>query len=277
MGITLHPFVAVPFALGIRYLIQVCSNLFAKKEKNTHQNEEKGNLSITMILFLAFLILNQLYLFNNWMNFREEIITEKCQTPPQNVTLEECQNSFGAYSDFGSLIFDQCNCTKQFDLTGENVCINTDPVYNIENFLDIISSKATSYLLLAYALLMILFHIVECSTPCLPTSIPLDIFVLGPSFQQRMNEHHGPYKINEYSSSIIKVSTFKRTRNYIKSVLYKIDVLYLVVAIVSIVAIYCSIFSFEGFYSWKQFRCNPGFYDALPDPDILMCLSKFIR
>merc|ERR1739848_743084 len=121
---------------------------------------------------------------------------------------------------------------------------------------------------------MILFHIVECSTPCLPTSIPLDIFVLGPSFQQRMNEHQRPSKINEYSARIIKESILKRTRNYLKSMFYKIDMLYLIVAIVSIVAIYCSIFSFEGFYSWKQFRCNPGFYDAHhSDPDILMCLK----
>ena len=52
---------------------------------------------------------------------------------------------------------------------------------------------------------------------------------------------------------------------------------YLVVSIVFIVGIYCSVFGFEGFYNWKQFRCNPGFYDALPDPDIIMCLSKFIR
>ena len=277
MGITLHPFVAVPFAVGVNYLLQICSNLFAGKENNVHKNQEKRNLSFSIILFIAFLTLNQLYLFNNWMNFREEVITQKCQPPPQNVTLEDCHKSFGAYSEFGSLLFDQCNCTAQFELTGdENVCVNTDPVYNIENFLDLVSSKATSYLLLGYALSLILLHFVEYSTPCLSPSIPLDIFILGPSFEQRINEQECS-KNNELSSNIIKLSTRNRTWNYLKSVSCRIDMFYLVVSIVFIVGIYCSVFGFEGFYNWKQFRCNPGFYDALPDPDIIMCLSKFIR
>ena len=95
-----------------------------------------------MITYLALLTLNQMYFFNKWISVRNNAIDEKCSGPNSvfNGTAEECENSFGATNEFGSQLFDQCNCTLE-ETGDEFACVNTDPLYNIEDFLDIIPSE----------------------------------------------------------------------------------------------------------------------------------------
>ena len=202
MGIPLHPLFVIPMI--------VVGGYFQISITNPSKNHKRKILSMTMITYFAFLTLNQIYLFNHWLNFRDDAIYEKCSGPDSvfNGTLEECENSFGTTNEFGSQLFNQCNCS--FEETGDEfACVNTDPLYNIEDFLDLIPSEATPYILLGYAFLMILYYFFGCTVPFLPATIPMSTFILGPSFQNKI-ENDQKTNINEPTgcSSITYICIF---------------------------------------------------------------------
>ena len=140
-----------------------------------------------MVLYLGLSTLCQIYLFTYWISFREQVIEENClgnSTVYNSTIYDNCKKQFEANFGFGSELFDQCNCTILNESEEENSCINITPLYNIENLLDLIPSNNIPFIMLAYALLMILIFIVEYSKPSLHPPIPMETFMLWPYFHK---------------------------------------------------------------------------------------------
>ena len=140
-----------------------------------------------MVLYLGLSTLCQIYLFKYWISFREQVIDEHClgnSTEYNSTDYDNCKKQFGANFEFGSELFDQCNCTILEESGEEDACIDSNPLYDIENLLDLIPSNDISFIMLAYALLMIFIFVIEYAKPSLPPPIPLETFILWPYFQK---------------------------------------------------------------------------------------------
>ena len=122
MAIMCHPIITIPFA--------VCTKWFCKVTK-----EKLGRkLSFTMTLYLCFIFTSQFYLFSEWVDFRTKVINEKCEVNEMNITREKCEEGFVTRHEFGSKLYDQCDC-KADECVNLIVTENKDNIEEALNFL----------------------------------------------------------------------------------------------------------------------------------------------
>ena len=154
-----------------------CKNKLWHRLKNTR---------MTMVLYLGLSTLCQIYLFTNWISFREQVIAENClgNSTFNSTEYDNCKKQFRDDFEFRGERFDQCNCSILEESGEEDACIDVTPLYNIENLLDLIPSNNIPLIMLSYALLMILIFIFEYSISSLPPPIPMETFMLWPLFQK---------------------------------------------------------------------------------------------
>ena len=179
MGVMLHPIIAVSAALSAKRLHKIAPCFYINKMNS-------------MIVYLGFIVLNQMYLYITWEYFREEKITENCK----NTTLSpiDCANSFKTANSYRSLLYNQCDC-KKLSRSGEDSCVNPDN--DRRNILedDVLSMipQDTKYIhsvLIGCIFLSIILHILQNLMQCLrlPLSVPMHEFILfnrviGPSLK----------------------------------------------------------------------------------------------
>ena len=177
-------FYDVVYEWSLRHLIKNILDLFGYcKNKLWHRLK---NTRMTMVLYLGFSTLCQIYLFTNWISFREQVIAENClgNSTFNGTEYDNCKKQFRDNFEFRGERFDQCNCSILEESGEEDACIDVTPLYNIENLLDLIPSNNIPLILLSYALLMILIFIFEYSISSLPPPIPMETFMLWPYFQK---------------------------------------------------------------------------------------------
>ena len=161
---------------------------------------------MTMVLYLGLSTLCQIYLFTYWISFREQVIHENClgnSFEYNSTDYDNCKKQFGANFEFGSELFNQCNCTILNESGEENSCIDINPLYNIENLLDLIPSNNIPFIMLAYALLMIMIFIVEYAKPILQPPIPMETFMLWPYFQKGRDSFLGFLTQFQYATFLL--------------------------------------------------------------------------
>ena len=89
-----------------------------------------------MSLYLCFIFASQFYLFVEWVDFRTKVINEKCEVNEMNITREKCEEGFVTRHEFGSKLYDQCDCIA-------DECVNpivTESKDNIEEALNYLHS-----------------------------------------------------------------------------------------------------------------------------------------
>ena len=78
MGVMLHPLIAIPLAQCSKMFCKIAHDLCIKKFKNKF-NTKTCSLSMSIILYMGLISLNQMYLFSMWVRFREDKINENCK------------------------------------------------------------------------------------------------------------------------------------------------------------------------------------------------------
>ena len=288
MGVMLHPLIAIPLAQCSKMFCKISYDLCIKKVKNK-VNAKTCRLSISIILYMGLISLNQMYLFSMWVRFREDKINENCN----NSTLSdiECANSFKTSNSYGSFSYDQCDCKEESE-NGEDACVNTDNTSDtfLEDIFSTIPPDYIPFILLGYTIILIIFHIIQNCVPCLrlPNSVPMDEFFLVQSCQAEVENDSEDFDGNNYGSMRNEYNNTKNMDNTNKKLnqrklskkgkqnsKHKIfKTLSIVVALIFLVSLYSSVFIFyPALYEWKV-SCNEGFYDIHPESDILKCTGN---
>ena len=120
MAIMCHPIITIPFAVCTKWLCKVTIEKLRRK------------FSFTMSLYLCFIFASQFYLFIEWVDFRTKVINEKCEVNEMNITREKCEEGFVTRHEFGSKLYNQCDCIA-------DECVNpivTESKDNIEEALN---------------------------------------------------------------------------------------------------------------------------------------------
>ena len=148
------------------------------KVKSVFEIQIKG----TMILYFTFIVATQLYLYHQWISFREYTIYEDCPLSISlNATIEKnCETMFLVNNDFGSKEYDQCNCIDSF----VDACVETEEIQ--KNIVDFIPKEPCiiQLILLCNITLMLIFCFTQYFTShYLPPPVTMKEFLLGPSLQ----------------------------------------------------------------------------------------------
>ena len=282
MGVMLHPFIVIPLAVCAKKINKIGYNFYIKKVKRK-ANTKQHFSSISIILYLGFIALNQMYLYITWVNFREERINQNCQNT--TLTDAECANSFKTANSFGSQLFNQCDCQE----LGEDACVNTDSTTDtfLEDVFSSIPQDNIPHILIGYTILLIILHLIQNYIPCLrlPPSIPMNEFILVELYQTEVEYES---KVNDRNNSVdILVGSIypgqihtrekfslKRFKKHKKRKLCTLGTISFVVALIFLISLYSSVYIvYPTLYEWKV-SCNDGFYDTHPDPNIFKCTGN---
>ena len=275
MGIMLHPFIVIPLAVCAKKINKIGYNFYIKKVKRK-ANTKQHFSSISIILYLGFIVLNQMYLYITWVNFREKRINQNCQNT--TLTYEECANSFKTANSYGSQLFNQCDCQE----LGEDACVNTDSTTDtfLEDVFSSIPQDNLPHILMGYAFLLLILHLIQNYIPCLrlPPSIPMNEFILVQLYQTEVEDE---LKDNDKNNcvdilvgSIYPGQIQKRLKKHKKRKLCTLGTISFVVALIFLLCLYIGGFIvYPTLYKWKV-SCNDGFYDAHPDPNIFKCTGN---
>ena len=292
MGVMLHPFIAIPLAVCSKRISKITYDFFIKKIKNKNNSSTCGLSSISIIVYLGFIVLNQIYLYTNWINFREEQINQNC--PKTNLSDAECANSFKTANSYGSYLFYQCHCQNLLEYE-EDACVktgNTTDAFLEEKF-STIRPENIPYILFGYIILLMIVQSIQTFIPSLrfPPSIPMHDFLLVKTHKKEFEDgldNNGSKDCNdivvEFNSTeqIIQTTekinmTEKQTiqgKQKIKQSLFSVDTISVIIAITFLISLYRSVYIFyPSLYEWKV-SCNLGFYDTHSDSNILKCTGR---
>ena len=288
MAFMLHPCVSIPMAVVAEWPRKFCSFLCIKKSRNDNDSfclklKEKI-LSFTMLLYLGVIGTSQFYLNIQWNSFREHAIDEKFKNVTlQNITRKQTENAFITRHQYGSKLYDQCNC----DTNDKFDCVKLDiGQENIEDALPIDIYN----MLLVNVTLMLAFYLIEAFAFPLPT-ISMYEFLIVPSlllneteeghkkeiFELHQEKLTGVPKINESSEqNTNSQKKSKKASLYAKSCTKNsisfIVVIIFVTFMCSSGLMYQQVHEKFNLYDWS-FKCDDESYNV-GTPQILKCEGK---
>ena len=289
MVLMLHPIVAFPIAVCSKFLGKLCGCFFIKEDDIDIETSnsfctklKKRFLTCTMVLYLGFIAINQIYVNYMWTIFRNDEV-KSCEAT-YNTTIAECEKAFVSRNDFSSKKYDQCNCNPYDKYS----CVNTDNKQeNIIQMLEIFKTDRSStsdivqYKMLGNVVFSILFHLFEVLLFSLPPISMFD-FLYVPSLEKeaKIQQHFkGLSVVNDglFTRPLKKDPNvpsipFPRASSCTKNTICAITV------ILFFGIIHSSGFLYQYFpdgvlYEF-QFDCPDKFYDSHPDPNFFKCEGK---
>ena len=208
----LHPLISIPMAINAKWISRIICFIISRTLENGEKSQSRSicsNIrkrisSMTMVIYLAFIALIQWYVLYHWLIFKEDTINENCKNL-DHLALKNCEKSFSTKHDFGSLLFNQCDCSGYGCVKAEN--INIERIFRESET----SKTAALYFFIGYSVLMMLFFVVESIVPCFSSPIPMHIFLLGPQFQTKFeNNESNPTRKNKVTKEMMSLTDMRQ-------------------------------------------------------------------
>ena len=298
MGIMLHPLISIPMAINAKWISRIICFIFSRTFENGERSQSRSicsNIrkrisSMTMVIYLAFIALIQWYVLYHWLIFKEDTINENCKNL-DHLALKNCEKSFSTKHDFGSLLFNQCDCSGYGCVKAEN--INIERIFRESET----SKTAALYFFIGYSVLMMLFFVVESIVPCFSSPIPMHIFLLGPQCQRKFeNNESNPTRKNKVTKEMMSLTDMRQNnldnnvvdnkkkisgeisslkQNNILKRSLDISCIFAIILVISIFLIPPFTTAYRNFNEWINNTCPVGRYDSTPNQTKLICLGKF--
>ena len=166
MAIMLHPAISIPMAVLFEWFSKHCCFCLGycqierkkgmKAKINTSCSKSK---KATMIIYFAFILIHQLYLYHNWISFRGATID--AYSADQNSSVIDVEKYFHPKHDFGARVYEQCDCISGNTLA----CVDADDIQvNIEDKLASMippNPDSMQFIFLGNIALLLTFHLIE--------------------------------------------------------------------------------------------------------------------